>query len=335
MLNKWTQQELLFLKEHYPDDSWDNILLYIKRSKDDIVHKASDLGIKRNSKNKKIEWTNDEIETLRSVYLYYKIIDIKNIFFPNKSKDSIIKMMGKLRLLKSRPWTDADIKELIELYPYYDNEELCKKLDRTRNALVNQAKKLGVKKNFYFTNEDLSFIRENYETMSDFDIGHKLGHPYRVIKEKRLSMGLLRKTPIAGSGYYDLSCFLRDNSREWKISSSNFCNNECAITGEKSYEIHHLYGMNMIVEEVVEELGLEKNVSPKDYDKAQLSIILKLFLQKQEKHGHGVCLRKDIHILFHQEYGYGDNTPEQFIEFVKKHNFILQDKFCQYLNIVK
>jgi archaellum biogenesis protein FlaJ (TadC family) len=32
------------------------------------------------------------------------------------------------------------------------------------------------------------------------------------------------------------------------------------------------------------------------------------------------CLKEDIHKLFHKYYGYGNNTMEQWNEFVKKYN---------------
>lgn len=77
-MNKWTNEELQILKEHYSNDSWDNILSLIKRNKEDIISKASELKIARNSRNKKIVWTNEEIEILRRVYLTTKIADIPN-----------------------------------------------------------------------------------------------------------------------------------------------------------------------------------------------------------------------------------------------------------------
>ena len=81
----------------------------IKRNKGDIISKASELKIARNSRNKKIVWTNEEIEILRRVYLTTKIADIPKLYLPNKTKDSIVKKMGELRLLKSRPWEADEI----------------------------------------------------------------------------------------------------------------------------------------------------------------------------------------------------------------------------------
>ena len=59
------------------------------------------------------------------------------------------------------------------------------------------------------------------------------------------------------------------------------------------------------------------------YDEEYLGEILDLFDKKQREYGHGVCLTKEIHTMFHKEYGFGNNTKEQFLDFVDKHSFKL------------
>jgi len=45
--------------------------------------------------------------------------------------------------------------------------------------------------------------------------------------------------------------------------------------------------------------------------------MLEIFQEVHSKYPLGVCVRKDIHVLFHRIYGSGGNTPEQWESFVK------------------
>lgn len=173
----------------------------IKRNKGDIISKASELKIARNSRNKKIVWTNEEIEILRRVYLTTKIAYIPKLYLPNKTKDSIVKKMGELRLLKSRPWEADEIEMFKTLYPYTDNQEMCKIFNRTYTAIINASRKFGVSKDNRFTDEDVEFIKANYLKMSDKEIAQVIGHHWRVIKDKRLRLGLKHMEPVLGNNW--------------------------------------------------------------------------------------------------------------------------------------
>ncbi|PZT57538.1 hypothetical protein DN757_02415 [Paenibacillus silvae] len=54
-----------------------------------------------------------------------------------------------------------------------------------------------------------------------------------------------------------------------------------------------------------------------DIDDVLLEKIRKLCVEKHYKYGLGVPLRRDLHIDFHVQYGYGNNTYEQFLEFTQ------------------
>lgn len=129
---------------------------------------------------------------------------------------------------------------------------------------------------------------------------------------------------------------LRDHLRinvisQWKKDSMKNCNYRCVITGDRFDDIHHLYNFQNIIFETLEILGLEVKHNLGDYSEEELSNINNLFLESHYKYGLGVCLRKDIHKLFHQLYGKSNNTPEQFEEFKtryfnKEFNHLLNKK---------
>ena len=53
----------------------------------------------------------------------------------------------------------------------------------------------------------------------------------------------------------------------------------------------------------------------------ELDIILQQFYKVQSMYPLGICLKKNIHKEFHDIYGYGDNTPEQFEKFLENKNY--------------
>ena len=97
------------------------------------------------------------------------------------------------------------------------------------------------------------------------------------------------------------------------------CNYQCILTGSKDFVIHHQYGFNKILEEcfrlIEKEIELTSD-NPSDYTKEQLDRMIEIFKEVHSKYPLGVCIRNDIHRLFHRIYGSGGNTPEQWDRFV-------------------
>lgn len=60
------------------------------------------------------------------------------------------------------------------------------------------------------------------------------------------------------------------------------------------------------------------------YSQVELDLFIQTFLDLQEYYGEYICITEDIHKLYHSIYGYGDNTREQWDEFVN--NYYNQNK---------
>lgn len=118
------------------------------------------------------------------------------------------------------------------------------------------------------------------------------------------------------SSLYDI---LRTTISEWKAQSMQKCEYKCAVTGCKDFDIHHLYGFDLIIQETLEELGytLDKYLNIQKMSQKDLESVKELFLVIHARQPLGVCLQKDVHREFHSKYGTGGNTPEQFYEFMK------------------
>lgn len=121
--------------------------------------------------------------------------------------------------------------------------------------------------------------------------------------------------PLWKGGISKLHQFLRGTLSEWKKLSMRNSNYKCIVTGETFDDVHHLYGFDLILQEVldVSKLYIRDNISM--YTEIELNKLTRLCIEIHKKHPLGVCLRGDVHNLFHKLYGYGGNTPDQFKEF--------------------
>lgn len=112
--------------------------------------------------------------------------------------------------------------------------------------------------------------------------------------------------------------WLRNQIDDWKKDSMEFHNYTCVITGRNFDEIHHLYSFREIIKETLSELGWEYGKTLEECSEEELERLREAIIHNNNKYGLGVCLTKEAHKLFHDLYGYGGNTPEQFEEFKKR-----------------
>jgi hypothetical protein len=117
------------------------------------------------------------------------------------------------------------------------------------------------------------------------------------------------------SGITPISNYLRGQITGWKKKSMEACNYKCVITNERFDVIHHLHSFNSICIEVFKELNLEVKNIVSDYTEDELNLITEKVISLHDKYPLGVCLVDKVHKLFHNLYGTGGNTPEQFIDF--------------------
>lgn len=97
-------------------------------------------------------------------------------------------------------------------------------------------------------------------------------------------------------------------------------NYTCEITGSKSnIIIHHIRGFNLLLEECIDILSFPMYDDFSLYSQEQLDDFMKSFLELQESYGEYICISESVHKEFHRRYGYGDNTLEQWNEFIKNY----------------
>lgn len=312
---RFTEEDIDYLKIYYPLGDWDKIYeRFPNISKQSIYTKMSELNITANNFYEENIWTEEELNILKENYEYGNIDSLCRML-PNRSYKAITTKAKRIGLKTRDFWSIEENDILYKNYHIKTVDEIMKLLpSRTHNAIIAQAGNLGLVSVCKYNEDETNFIINNWKNMSDKEIGKIINRPYRGIIAKRLLLGLLREKEE--SSYNDLSEYIRRNNIDWKVQSMKNCEYKCIITGNRFDDIHHIHGLNLILNETLSELNIEIKKSMNDYTDDELKIILKLFRIKQSNYHLGVCLTKDIHMLFHNKYGYGNNTIEQWNEFV-------------------
>lgn len=324
----FTDEDIKFLKIYYPIGNWDIIFeRFPSFKKQDIFSKMSSLNIKMDS----FFWSDDDIDILKINYVNCNIVDDIVKLLNNKFTYKAITTKAKRLGLKTREfWSNEEINLLKVNYPNKTLEEIEILLpNRNRKTIIAKASVLNIRNLVKYSKEQEKFIIDNWISMSDEDMATCINKTKAGVIGKRLLLGLLRLKEK--SSYNDLSEYVRRNNLDWKKASIKSCNYKCLLTGERFQAIHHIYGLNLIINETLEDLNIDVRESMDNYTKEELRNILEVFRIKQNNYPLGICLRDDVHKLFHNIYGYGNNTVEQWDEFTNdfknnKYEYTLKQK---------
>lgn len=121
-------------------------------------------------------------------------------------------------------------------------------------------------------------------------------------------------------GKAEIKEWLAKSVQLWKQDILKYYDYTCDITGQRGgkLNVHHLKGLNIIIDEA----HVKNNIVFKDlvidYTQEELDIILD-YVKKQHTLEEGIVLCEEVHRLFHKNYGYGDNTKEQYLEFKQRY----------------
>lgn len=319
--HRMTEDDIEFLRRYYPSGDYDAIFArFPKYTKANIAGICHKYGIKREN----YKWSNEDIDILKKYYYKKSLDEIAEMIGYRHSCDAIQTKAYKIGYSKDRTWTDNELDILKTYYPIEDVDSVAKKLqNRTRDAIIRQANNMkifGLRSNeTWWTDEQVRLIVDNWETMNDDMLSNLVGRDVRAVKDKRLSLGFCRVKHFNEASYENIKKFLRGNTTEWKSESMKACDYCCVLTGDKDFQIHHLYSFHTIVDEVFEENNFDVRESFENYTPEELDDILEKFKQKQNEYPLGVCVRTDIHKEFHNKYG-KTVTPDMWNEFVNDFN---------------
>lgn len=310
----FTNEDLEWLRIHYPSDDWSIILSHFPSKNRQSIHSfVSKYGIKRDVDI----WTEEEINKMKMVWEDRPPREELLRIFPNRSLSAIYSKAEKLGITKTRLWTEEEDAIIREKYKSLSNEEIDNLFpNRSGYSVQQRARKLGIYSDTYnmpWTSEEDVFLIENWMLLPDYRLGECIGRSRQGVKERRHYLKLYRQD-MENKTYPTLSKYLRGQIWDWKSKSMEACQWKCVLTGSKDFEIHHLYGVSNILSDIISKYNIqEKQIE--DYSQEELNYITNLFIREQNKYPLGVCIRKDIHVLFHKLYGQYYNTPEQWYQF--------------------
>lgn len=318
---QFSEEEFQEILDLYADRKWDEIFEKfpkLKNKKHKIYTLASDRKIGVNN----YFWTQEDIDLLKENHGKKSYEELEKLLKYKYTKKAIGSKAKKLGLTESQDWTEEEIQIMLKYYSTIPKNEFQQMLpNRTENAIVGMGRKLGIKSYHYlqekYSEEQKQFILDHYKYMTDQEMADILGKTPAGISAKRNELGIYYINREY-RGYESVSKFLRGHIQNWKNRSMENCDYRCILTGCKEFKIHHIYSFNMIVKEtfeILDEEGLLVSNCIDDYTKEELDYMLEIFSDVHEKYPLGVCLRDDIHNLFHKIYGSGGNTIEQWSRF--------------------
>lgn len=323
--HRFTDDDIKTLSKYYPKGDFDSIFKEIPdTTMSSIIGTCNRLGISADYYNEK-KWTNEDLAVVEKCYYSNTLDEIREMICDRHSNDAIqTKALKYFGYSKDRSWTDEELDILYRYYPIESVDEVCLRLSkRTRQAIVRQANNLNIQSKFYldtyWSDEEEKFLIDNWKSMSDKEIAKSLGRELHAIVDKRSMLKLARISDRNGKSYADLQAYIRGNLRVWKNESMRNCDYMCVLTGSKNFQIHHLYSFNTMFNEALEELDITLKDNFSDYTDDELSLMLNCMITKHNEYPLGVCIRTDLHKLFHHIY-VKITTPDMWGRFVERYN---------------
>ena len=268
------------------------------------------------------QWNEYDNNILRENYKKISNREISKLLSKEYSPGAIKSQAGRLGLYESRLWSKEEIDILKNTYSFYPLNYVLEQLPkRTVPSIMHQAQKYDLKSYFYlkrkYTDEDDQYLRDNYLTLSNAELAEHLNRGENAIQQHLWKLNLIRPFDPKSVCYQNLYQFVRARIETWRNNYREQCDYRCCITGKRTNIIvHHCRSFNTLLEETIELLNFEIKDNFANYTAEELENFVINFLDLQEYYGEYVCVSANIHKIFHDIYGYGDNTMEQWNEFV-------------------
>lgn len=268
------------------------------------------------------KWTDEEDEIIIESYKKVPTSEIVAMLDNRWDKYAIRRRAQSIGITSTRCWTDSEISILREHYERVPLSELIEMLpNRTTNAIRGMAHNMGLLSYFYlkhtYSDEEDKYIIENYLKEDACTIAKRLGRTRSGVVQHIFCLGL--SVPSEPTVYPSLASYIRGKNASWMEHKKAEKKYTCEITWETdNVVLHHILGFNIILAEAVNNLGLCTSCEIDAYTDKDLENVYDEFMLIQESNDLVICISSKLHKAFHGEYGYGNNTPEQWNQFLDK-----------------
>lgn len=277
-------------------------------------------------------WKENDIVILKENYGKIKTREIQQMLSRQYSLKVINKKAADIGLAKNREWTYKERNIIKNFYDKVPMNQILQMLpNRTPSSILHMAQAEGIQSYFYinrlYSPDEIKYLTDNYLNKSNEKLAEKLNRTTGSIAQKLWHLNLYRPKEVLKNGYNNLNNFIRARLYQWKQEVREYNNFTCCVTGSNSnLVVHHCRGFNVLMQETIEILDFEIKDNFYEYTEEELNLFLDTFLNLQAYYNEYVCITETIHKLFHKYFGYGDNTIEQWNEFVENYNNGYYDK---------
>lgn len=257
------------------------------------------------------KWTDEEDKFLKENYHDFTGEELQEKFFRNRT----------IRAIESR----ADTLNIA-----WKTQETYNRGRKIQGIKVSQKLK-GRKMTDKQKKRQSESMKKYYETHIPWWTGKKRPpEQCKVISERNMRLGRWKGennprhiNPLNGSlnpnwqgGLTNFYQELRSDTKDWFYESAEFCDYTCVISGLNFDNVHHTTAFKDIIDETCRLTGLNKRGTVSDYTEEEFDTLTDTLKYLHKEYGLGACITKEVHKLFHDNYGYKDFTACDFLDFV-------------------
>lgn len=286
-----------------PDKHCDEGLRYVCRE-------CAGKAFKTHDENWAVAWSDEEIGLLLDNYANNTGKELQEKFFPNRSIRAIECAGAKYGIVKN---------EEAKAKANKNRAELCRAIFTGRALSEDTKLKLSIKAKERFAQFGAPTLGMKWSEESK----QKLSAVKKAIGKWKGENNPRHINPLCGKdnpnwkgGATPLYQELRSDTREWFVESGELSDFKCIVSGLTLDNVHHLTLFKDIVEEVFSVLNLELRSSISDYTEEEECSIRSLLKELHIQYGLGAGLNKEVHKLFHDNYGYYNSTKDDFRSFI-------------------